>query len=291
MSNTPAEEPAWLEDTSHQRTPIRGLCSIGRSASNQISLPSDKVSRRHAIIQVQRENEYWLVDFGSRNGTYLNGRRIVQPTRLHPEDRVQVGPFEFIFRTPQAQGLAGGGTVVTNTTVADIRFATCWLLVADIVGSTKLLKELPLDELPTVTGRWVAECKQTIEEHGGRINQFMGDGFFAYWRDHEGGAADVAKALRALCRLQEQGRPPFRMVVHYGQVVIGGVALGEEERISGGEVHFVFRMEKLAGKLAENLLLSHPAWERLAASVEVREVGHHKLPGFETEVPMYAIVS
>jgi len=287
MTNHPTEGPAWLEDTNHQRIAIRGLCSIGRSASNQVALPSDKVSRRHAIIQVQRENEFWLVDFGSRNGTYLNGRRIIQPTRLHPEDRVTIGPFEFVFRLPQPEGGTGHGTVVTDTTVADIRFATCWLLVADIVDSTRLLKELPLDEVPTITGRWVAECKQTIEEHGGRINQFMGDGFFAYWRDHEGGAVAVAKALQALRRLQDHARPAFRVVAHYGEVVMGGLALGEEERISGGEVHFAFRMEKLAGKLGETRLLSHPAWERLAALVEAREVGRHVLPGFEAEVAMY----
>src|SRR5690242_14994250 len=100
MTNFPAEVPAWLERASGERFPIRGSCSLGRSASNQVALASDKVSRRHAIIQVQHEHEYWLVDFGSRNGTYLNGRRIIQPTRLQNGDHVNVGPFEFVFRLP-----------------------------------------------------------------------------------------------------------------------------------------------------------------------------------------------
>jgi adenylate cyclase len=288
MTNSPGAGPAWLEDGSGRQVVIRGSCSIGRTASNQMALASDKVSRRHAIIQVQRENEYWLVDFGSRNGTYLNGRRIIQPTRLRHGDKVNIGPFEFCFRLPQSGGVSGPETVTADTTIADIRHAKCWLLVADIVDSTRLLKELPLEEVPTITGRWVAECKQTIEEHGGRINQFMGDGFFAYWRDHERAPVVVSNALHALRRLQEQARPAFRVVAHYGEVVIGGFSLGEEERISGEEVHFAFRMEKLAGKLGESRLLSHAAWGRLAASIEAREVGHHRLPGFESDVAMYA---
>jgi class 3 adenylate cyclase len=279
---------AWLEDARGQQIPIRGSCSIGRSASNQVGLTSDKVSRRHAIIQVQREHEYWLVDFGSRNGTYLNGQRIIQPTRLYPGDHVNIGPFEFVFRMPRSGSAGATQHVSADTTAADIRHAKCWLLVADIIGSTRLLKELPLAELPTVTGRWVAECKQTIEEHGGRINQFMGDGFFAYWRDHERGALIVGNALDALRRLQAQAYPAFRLVAHYGEVVIGGFSLGEEERISGEEVHFTFRMEKLAGKLKEARLLSQAARDRLAASFETREVGQFKLPGFESEIGMYA---
>src|SRR6478752_4799359 len=74
MADVP-EELAWLEGADGLPRPIRGACSIGRSASNQVVLASDKVSRRHALIQIQREKELWLVDFGSRNGTYLNGER------------------------------------------------------------------------------------------------------------------------------------------------------------------------------------------------------------------------
>jgi adenylate cyclase len=288
MTTVAGEAQAWLEDSNHNRIPIQGACSIGRSASNQVNVPSDSVSRRHAIIQIQRELEFWLVDFGSRNGTYLNNRRIIQPTRLQHQDRITVGPVEFVFHLAQARQKTWHDTVGTGSTVTDIRHAKCWLLVADIVESSRLLKENPIEEVPIITGRWVAECKQTIEEHGGRINQFMGDGFFAYWRDHERSGVVVANALQALRRLQDQARPPFRMVTHYGQVVIGGFSLGEEERISGEEVHFAFRMEKLASRLGESRLLSQVAWERLAALIEAREVGRHVLPGFESEVAMYA---
>ena len=69
--------------------------------------------------------------------------------------------------------------------------------------------------------------------------------------------------------------------------MIGGVSVGEEERISGREVHFAFRAEKLASKLGETRLLSETAWGRLAALVEAREAGRHRLQGFDGEFAFY----
>jgi adenylate cyclase len=279
--DAPSDCAAWLEDPGGARLPIRGSCSLGRSVSNQVALPDEKVSRRHALIQAQRENEFWLVDFGSRNGTYLNGQRITQPTRLQPGDRLQVGASQFVFRQPGVSQPVARATAFADQTVADIRPVRCWLLVADILDSTRLVRELPPDELPLVTGQWVAECKQVIEGQGGRINQFMGDGFFAVWHDRERVEVAIDQALQALRRLQDQARPGFRLVLHLGPVTIGGVSVGEEERISGSAVHFVFRMEKLAAQLEEIRLLSDAAWRRLAALVETRDLGSHTLPGFD----------
>jgi len=62
---------------------------IGRSDAN-IVLRSSDVSRRHA--RIAREGaHYWLDDIGSSNGTWVNGARVTQRTRLSIGDRIQVG--------------------------------------------------------------------------------------------------------------------------------------------------------------------------------------------------------
>src|SRR5262249_62338589 len=83
-------EGAWLEIGSN-KFPIHGGCSIGRSPQNAIVLDSPKVSRRHAIINVQNVGEFWLIDLGSSNGTFLNQRRIHQPLRLSDYDQFVIG--------------------------------------------------------------------------------------------------------------------------------------------------------------------------------------------------------
>jgi adenylate cyclase len=72
--NPPEEEGAWLE-TNRIRHILHGTCSMGRAAANTLVLDVPKVSRMHALIQVQNIGEFWLVDLGSSNGTFLNKRR------------------------------------------------------------------------------------------------------------------------------------------------------------------------------------------------------------------------
>ncbi len=281
--------PAWLANAQGGRFALAAACRLGRAEGSDLALPDPRVSRRHAMIHRQGDDEYWLVDFGSRNGTYLNGHRIAQPTRLRDGDHISLGGCELQFhqsRDPPAAGVRAG-----DLTLFDVRTKSAWLLVADVIGSTHLLAELPADELPLVMGRWLETCRAVIERHGGRINQFMGDGYFAYWPD-EGGTLDgLLTALRELIDLQAYQRPAFRFVLHHGQVVLGGVTIGEEERISGSEVHFAFRMEKLAGTLGCATLVSRPARDRLAALVPLSDRGSHALAGFAGEHAMYTLDS
>jgi adenylate cyclase len=288
MKDMRREAGAWIEDSAGKEVPIRGACHLGRATMNQVVVPDPLVSRRHALIQAQGDAEYWLVDFGSRNGTYLNNQRIAQPSRLNDGDEVRIGGSNYVFRQAEHDRLASTFSGGADQTVFDVRLDNAWLLVADIIGSTQLISLLPPDELPLMTGKWLATCRDTIESCGGRINQFMGDGFFACWRDHPGREADIVQAMQALHQQQLQAHPPFRCVIHLGPVVFGGMAIGEEERISGGEVHFAFRMEKLAGQLEVPCLLSEPVKARLAGLLLTHDAGSHVLPGFQDAVGFHA---
>ena len=56
-----------------------------------------------------------------------------------------------------------------------------------------------------------------------------------------------------------------------------GVSLGEDY-LSGPEVNFVFRMEKLAGSLAEELLISHAALAQCGNLWLVEAAGRTRCP-------------
>jgi len=64
---------AWLETASGVRVPLHAVCTIGRSAKNTLVLSDTAISRRHALIHAQAQQEHWLVDLGSSNGIHLNG--------------------------------------------------------------------------------------------------------------------------------------------------------------------------------------------------------------------------
>lgn len=69
---------------------------IGRSESCQLRPKSDSVSRRHCILVV-KEGRVLLQDLKSRNGTYVNDKRLPSDKAkvLKPGDRLKIGKLEF----------------------------------------------------------------------------------------------------------------------------------------------------------------------------------------------------
>jgi adenylate cyclase len=286
--NAPPEEGAWLEKAGGTRHPIKGSCSLGRTAANTIVLESPKVSRRHALIHLQNIGELWLIDFGSSNGTFLNKRRIHHPIRLSDGDQITIGDQVFRFRQPLAIS-EEHKTAVMERTLREIENIPCWLLVADIRSFTPLSRHLQSDDLDAILGRWIFTCKEIIENHRGIINKYLGDGFLAYWPDAATSPEEIAAILFALKELQPKEWPEFRFVVHFGPVAIGGVASMGEESLMGGEVNLIFRLEKLASSLGEPCALSEAAHMKLGELVPVRSLGEFELKGFEGKCEFFAI--
>jgi adenylate cyclase len=275
------EAPAWLQRDDTSTVNVMGSCSIGRAPGNQVVLADEKASRKHALIHRQGEHEYWLVDLGSSNGSYLDGRRVSQPVALRDGSVIRIGSSMLVFRQRFAPSSSSDELDWTKGTLHDIRISPCWLLLADIEGSTELSRGVSADQLPVVTGRWFSECKRAIEANGGVINKYLGDGFFAYWIDVEGTLTGLIGALEELKRLQAAEQPRFRVVLHHGDVSMGGAASMGEESLSGPEVNFVFRMEKLAGSLEHRGMMSEAANAKIDGRLPAEAAGRHALSGFE----------
>lgn len=80
----------WLK---HKGTffPVhQGDSLLGRSPECLIVLPSERVSREHAVVR-RIHCGLEIEDLGSRNGTFVNGSRIRRATVLQQGDEVQLG--------------------------------------------------------------------------------------------------------------------------------------------------------------------------------------------------------
>jgi predicted component of type VI protein secretion system len=67
---------------------------LGRSRDCDCVLAEPSVSRRHA--ELRRDGARWLLrDVGSRNGTRVNGVRLVDEAEVCPGDRVSFGDARF----------------------------------------------------------------------------------------------------------------------------------------------------------------------------------------------------
>src|SRR4051794_29722899 len=75
-------------------------CVIGRAPSADCIVPDDCVSRRHA--EVWQDGERWMLrDLHSRNGTRVNGVRVIEPVEVRPGDRVDLGGAPYRLSRPR----------------------------------------------------------------------------------------------------------------------------------------------------------------------------------------------
>ena len=73
--------------------PTDGL-SIGRDPECNVMLDDANVSRYHARL-VFHNAAIWVQDVGSRNGVFLNEKRVVRHKQLSPGDEVVIGEHVF----------------------------------------------------------------------------------------------------------------------------------------------------------------------------------------------------
>ncbi len=240
------------------------------------------------MIEMEDTGSFWLIDLGSSNGTLLNKRRIHQPTRLRDQDHVAIGGYDFTFHQPRGKPSAELRAATPLLTLQEVENIACWLLVADIRDFTPLSRSVTSQELALLVSRWFATCKQIIENHGGAVNKYLGDGLLAYWQDGQTTAQQMAELVAALKEAQARGGTAFRFVLHFGTVALGGIAAMREETLMGSDVNLAFRLEKLAGGLNILAGMSHTAQQRLAGLVSARFVGEHELKGFEGKHGFFA---
>jgi hypothetical protein len=102
---------SYVEVWSRSGRELRALDSerltVGTLESNDVVVDADGVSRVHAMFE--RFGDVWCVrDLGSRNGTFVNGGRIIAEQALHSGDEIVLGRLRLLFHGP-ARGKETGG--------------------------------------------------------------------------------------------------------------------------------------------------------------------------------------
>ena len=126
MGATPIPAYLVLEDPSGNReVPLNAtnVWRLGRSDKCEIAIRDETISRTHAMIQRSDMAEYCFIDMGSRNGSFVNDRRVSTPVVLRNGDRISLGKTRMIFRDPAE--IPRGSTPVQTGGVTQVLFAQC----------------------------------------------------------------------------------------------------------------------------------------------------------------------
>ena len=256
--------------------PLTGALTIGRGASSDLVLESASVSRGHALLRPLGRGNYFLLDLGSANGTFLNGRLVTAPVKLNDGDTIMIADCTLVFEGFTAQRAPTAPTMEYKDTM---KTATISILVVDIRDFTHLSEALPAKELPAFIGGWFRDASAVIERHGGTIDKFIGDAVMAFWGaplddpEHARHAVAAALAMRARlpalhAEMASHGWPALaiHIGINTGQVVVGD--MGSRHRraytVMGDAVNLAARLQALASRHALGLVLGDSTWRALA---------------------------
>ncbi|MCO4773211.1 MAG: GAF domain-containing protein [Deltaproteobacteria bacterium] len=106
-----------------QRHRLGALTSLGRHPENSVEIPDRSVSKFHAQIQRGPDGRHVLQDLGSRNGTWVSGRRTEVHT-LGDGDEVVLGTVRFRYHEERAPGPVTGALRVPESAIGQSRSVT-----------------------------------------------------------------------------------------------------------------------------------------------------------------------
>ncbi len=159
---------------------------------------------------------------------------------------------------------------------------TLTIMMSDIRGFTALSERMNPEDLIALLNHYLDEMTGPIQEHGGTIIEFIGDGILAiygapdYFEDHATRA--VAAAVEMQSKMndvnkwnEKRGYPPLEMGIgiNTGEVIVGNI--GSEKRtkygVAGPAVNMCGRIESYS--IGGQILIPQATMEAVDAELEI----------------------
>jgi len=154
---------------------VRESLSLGRAPDNDLPTGDSRTSKHHAQIE-RTGGAYYLIDLGSTNGTWLNGKLIPssEPQRLENGDTIAGGAFEASVLLRDEEWRPSDEELAAERENAEEGFATQLGTFEDLCAS---LSDLQIEIVKAVTG--VDEPLQATEDYAGA---YLEDPLGIIWR-------------------------------------------------------------------------------------------------------------
>src|SRR5512147_452092 len=79
----------------------REIIKIGRLASAHLCLDDEKISRIHSVIEVSPDGNLSIIDMGSAEGTFVNGKKVSRGA-LRVGDQITLGGLRIVVESTAA---------------------------------------------------------------------------------------------------------------------------------------------------------------------------------------------
>lgn len=250
------------------------VVTIGRDKNSDIKINDREVSRHHAMIRRLGDGDYYLIDSGSVNGSYVNNKRITTPTLLKNAEIISIGPATITFIQDKARLTEHARQEDIETTLLNhnINISQITILVADIRGFTTLSEEIPISTLTKIMSEWFRHVSNLVAEYEGVIDKFIGDCVYARWEASVDTPNTVINALTTAIAINKvsstlnQTYPDLPRPLKIGVGINTGqasVGIGADNTAIGDAVNLAFRLESASKELKKDIVLNQSSYQEL----------------------------
>ncbi|MEX2468847.1 MAG: adenylate/guanylate cyclase domain-containing protein [Pseudohongiellaceae bacterium] len=176
---------------------------------------------------------------------------------------------------------------------------TAAIVFGDIRGFTAFSSNSSSIEVMRLLNDFFAIVCRVVEQEGGIVNKFLGDGYLAFFGVYSDDPNPCNSAARAMLRINRETEALLRphglhcgAAANYGEIVTGEV--GSEGRCEftgiGAAVNLAARLEGLNGRLDTSCLVSQDFVSQLeTGQFTIHSLGEHVVRGLEERIPIFEI--
>ncbi|UWR12011.1 adenylate/guanylate cyclase domain-containing protein [Sulfitobacter mediterraneus] len=174
------------------------------------------------------------------------------------------------------------------------------ILFADMREFTLLTSDLSAESATALLNEYYDCVVPAVENNGGEVLKFIGDGVLAIFRAGQDDAKACAKALRAarqgrlaVANRRKSAEIQFDVGValHFGEVAYGNIGSGArlDYTVIGRDVNLASRLADMCGTLGKTILVSEEIRQHLSDEA-FENCGSYELKGLAGKIPVFSEV-
>lgn len=280
----------------------------GRDANEpRVQLDDKAISGRHCVV-TQTSNGVFLVRDVSRNGTKVDGRRLVPNVDMQVESGtvIRVGEHRLMLWVDTTGDIDVDPRDLDDEQTVIVRLENdVTIVVGDIKGYTSLNERFNSTLIWQAVEPVFQALSTIVESNGGTIKEYQGDAIVAFWEnDDERPGRHAIQACRASLLLHQEAlrlsdpsrwpiaEHPLQMdwALTTGRVAINSIGVQRSGlALVGDAINVAFRLEKLVSEETGPIIVDQATQSLAAGAFDFNTLGSFAIQGRSQSEEIFAL--
>ena len=177
------------------------------------------------------------------------------------------------------------------------------ILFSDIRGFTPFSEKLTPYDVIFILNRYFKRMVKVIENNGGRVDNYIGDGLIAIFgiKNEKNAPEYAVKAGLEMCEEIDDMKPYLKTMygkdfdigigIHWGEAVVGDIGSGESKRFTaiGDSMNFASRVESANKQFKSRVLVSDELYQEIKETLIIKDYMRTMVPGIDGRVTLHEV--